>query len=113
MYRSCIKNIEAFDLVAHDVAALFALLEVVIENVADRGVGLTQQMVESTMKLLSASKNCLSHLQALVGKYEDLPTASQRVWMRTMGGAEALVGYRSQLRENIDSFSVLNKNIAR
>ena len=112
MYRSCIKNIEAFDLVAHDVAALFALLEVAIESIADRGVGLTHQMIESTTKLLSASKNCLSHLQALVGKYEDLPTASQRVWMRTMGGAEALVGYRGQLRENIDSFSVLNKNIA-
>lgn len=96
---------------AHDVAALFALLEVLIENVEDHGVN--HEIVESTTKLLSTSKNLISHLQASVAKYEDLPTASQRVWMRTMGGAEELVRRRGQLRENIDSFSVLNKNITR
>ncbi|KAL5345033.1 hypothetical protein ACLOAV_009986 [Pseudogymnoascus australis] len=110
-YRSCIKYSDAFDLVAHDVAALFALLEVVIESVADHGVGLNHEIVESTRNLLSASKNCLSHLQALVARYEELPTATQRVWMCTMGPAENLDRLRGQLRENIDSFSALNRNI--
>lgn len=78
-YRLCIKYLGAFDLVAHNVAALFALLEVVIESVADHGVGLNHDIVESTRNLLSASKNCLSHLQALVARYEELLTATQRV----------------------------------
>ncbi|OBT73580.1 hypothetical protein VF21_07641 [Pseudogymnoascus sp. 05NY08] len=108
-YRSCIKYLEAFDLVAHDVAALFALLKVIGESVEDHGVNHTT--VESATKLLSASKNSVSNLQTLVTKYEDLPVASQRVWLRTMGGAEELVGLRGQLRKNIHSFSALNKNI--
>lgn len=96
---------------AHDVAALFALLEVIGENVEDHGVN--QATNESATKLLSASKSCVSNLQTLVTKYEDLPMASQRVWLRTMGGAEELVGLRGQLRENIHSCSALNKNITR
>ncbi|OBT66603.1 hypothetical protein VE03_03969 [Pseudogymnoascus sp. 23342-1-I1] len=110
-YRSCIKYFEVFDLVAPYVAALFALLEVVIESIADRDVDLDHQMVESMTNLLSAAKNFLPHLQALVARYEELPTAKQRVWMRTMGGAEDLFHLRSQLRENIDLFSALNKKI--
>ncbi|KFZ02336.1 hypothetical protein V501_09605 [Pseudogymnoascus sp. VKM F-4519 (FW-2642)] len=108
-YRSCIKYLEAFDLVAHDVAALFALLEVIGESVEDHGVN--HAMVESATKLLSASKDSVSNLQTLVTKYEDLPVTSKRVWLRTMGGAEELVGLRGQLRKNIDSSSALNKNI--
>lgn len=96
---------------AHDVAALFALLEVMIGSIADHGVN--RETVESTTKLLSAAKNCMSNLQALVTKYEDLPTASQRVWKRTMGGAEELAGLQGRLRKNIDAFSFLNKNITR
>lgn len=75
--------------------------------------GVNHAMVESATKLLSASKDSVSNLQTLVTKYEDLPVASQRVWLRTMGGAEELVGLRGQLRKNIDSSSALNKNITR
>jgi hypothetical protein len=97
--------------VTHDVAALFAILEVIGESVAYHGVN--HAVAESATKLLSASKSYVSNLQTLVTKYEDLPIASQRVWLRTMGGAEELVGLRGQLRENIHSCSALNKNITR
>ncbi|KFY32769.1 hypothetical protein V495_08758 [Pseudogymnoascus sp. VKM F-4514 (FW-929)] len=52
------------------------------------------------------------NIQTLVTKYEDLPTASQRVWLRSMGGAEELVSLRDQVRKNIDSFGALNKIIS-
>lgn len=96
---------------AHDVAALFALLEVMVESISDHGVN--HEIVESTTKLLSASTNCMSNLQALVTKYEDLPTSSQRVWKSTMGGAEELAGLQGRLRKTIDSFSSLNKIITK
>jgi hypothetical protein len=98
--------------VAHDVAALFSLLEVMKESIADHGMRLNYGIVESTTKLLSASKNRMLNIQTLVTKYEDLPTASQRVWLRSMGGAEELGGLRDQVRENINSFGALNKIIA-
>ncbi|KFY14455.1 hypothetical protein V491_06039 [Pseudogymnoascus sp. VKM F-3775] len=110
-YRLCIKRIEAFDLVAHDVAALFALLEVVAESSSEHGVN--QQEAESAGELLSSSKNCMSDLQALLTQYEDLPVAIQRVWLHSMGGVEELVGLRGQLRTIIGSLSALNKEITR
>lgn len=93
------------------MAALFALLEVIIENIAEYSVN--HEIVESTTKLLSASEICIANLQALVTKYEDLSTASQRVWRRTMGESEELVSLRGQLGKHLDSFSALNKTIAR
>ncbi|KFY02848.1 hypothetical protein O988_01847 [Pseudogymnoascus sp. VKM F-3808] len=111
-YRSCVKYLESFHVVAHDVAALFSLLEVMKESIADHGVRLNYGIVESTTKLLSASKNRMLNIQTFVTKYEDLPTASQRVWLRSMGGAEELVSLRDQVRKNIDSFGALNKIIS-
>lgn len=96
---------------AHDVAALFALLEVVAESSSEHGVD--QQEAESAGELLSSSKNCMSDLQALLTQYEDLPVAIQRVWLHSMGGVEELVGLRGQLRTIIGSLSALNKEITR
>ena len=104
--------LEAFDLVAHDVAALFSLLEVMKESIADHGVRLNYGIVESTTKLLSASKNRMLNLQTLVTKYEDLPTASQRARLRIIRGEEELVSLRGQIRKNVDSFGALNKIIS-
>lgn len=92
------------------MAAVFAIFEVVAESSAEHGVN--QQEAESAGKLLSSSKDCMSDLQALVAQYEDLPAATQRVWMRSRG-VEKLVGLRDQLKNIIGSLSVLNKEITR
>ncbi|RDL41405.1 uncharacterized protein BP5553_01384 [Venustampulla echinocandica] len=108
-HRVCTKHSEAFLSLAHDVGAYYALLEAIVESIADHGVN--DEQTKSVMHNLSASKDCLLDLQALVTRYRDLPTASQRTWDHSMRRTEESGGLQGRIRASINLLANLNSNI--
>jgi len=80
VYKKCKAALEIFRNISTEVLSMHDVLKEVEEALDDHPHPLPQSKLDGLNYILAGSRDALSDLEALLGKYESLGTQSKRTW---------------------------------